>query len=68
MKGFLILGHIVLRGMLAKRVSVDHVGFGMVLGEDGKHIRTRASGEVSFDLIFAGGAWAHPCWSGLERK
>lgn len=29
-----------------KAPRIDHVGFGLVLGEDGKRIRTRSSGEV----------------------
>lgn len=29
---------------------IDHVGFGLVLGQDGKRIRTRDSGAVCFPL------------------
>lgn len=37
-----------------KPPRIDHVGFGLVLGQDGKRIRTRDSGAVRpFSFLFS---------------
>lgn len=42
---------------------IDHVGFGLVLGQDGKRIRTRDSGAVRTPLLcLPSGPLHHAIW------